>query len=196
MDLLPVFQRLGVALAIGFLIGVERGWKQRREQDGERVAGLRTYTLIGLLGGISGRVGILFDVTVLAALAIVFGGAWVYFKALETKRDRDLSVTGLVAGLLVFALGVYAQRGEIEIAAAAGVLLAGVLAFKDAAHSWLQLLRWEELRSALYIFAATFIALPLLPNTAIDPYGAIVPREIWLLTIVIASVSFVGYVSL
>lgn len=196
MDLLSIFQRLGVAVAIGFLTGVERGWKQRGEGEGARVAGLRTYTLIGLLGGVSGRLAALFDPIVLAALAAIFGLAWAYFKALETQRDNDLSITGLVAGLLVFALGAYAQRGDMHVAAAAGVLLAGVLAFKDAAHSWLRLLTWEELRSALLIFAATFIALPLLPNQALDPYGALVPRDIWLLTIVIAAVSFLGYVSL
>ena len=196
MDVLDLFQRLGLALAIGFLIGVERGWKSRGAEDESRVAGLRTYTLIGLLGGVSGLIGALFGPVVLAALALSFSLAWLVYKAWETLRDGDLSITGLVAGLIVFALGAYAARGSLAIAAAAGVALVSVLAFKSALHDWLARLTWPEIRSALLILAATFIALPLLPDRALDPYGAFNPREIWLLTIVIAGASFAGYVAL
>ncbi|MDD1610434.1 MAG: MgtC/SapB family protein [Methylococcaceae bacterium] len=54
MTELENFKLLGVALAIGLLIGLERGWRARDRVEGMRVAGLRTYGLIGLLGGLSG----------------------------------------------------------------------------------------------------------------------------------------------
>ena len=56
MDPLELFQRLAIGLAIGLLIGVERGWKERENPEGERTAGLRTFALAGLLGGIWGAV--------------------------------------------------------------------------------------------------------------------------------------------
>ena len=75
------------------------------------------------------------------------------------------------------------------------VTLVGLLAFKDALHDWLDKVTWKELRSALLILAATAIALPLLPDRTIDPWDAINPRELWLLTIFVAGASFAGYVA-
>jgi uncharacterized membrane protein (DUF4010 family) len=71
----------------------------------------------------------------------------------------------------------------------------GLLAFKDALHNWLDKVTWKELRSALIILGATFIALPLLPDRTIDIWEAINPRELWLLTILVAGASFAGYVA-
>ncbi len=196
METAEIFQRLGLALAIGFLVGVERGWKQRAAEDESRVAGLRTYTLIGLLGGVAALLGGLMTPIAFAALALVFGLAWTLFKFLETQRDGDLSVTGLVAGILTFALGAYAVTGDMRAAAAGGVVLVLALAFKTAMHEWLGALTWSELRSALLILAASFVALPVLPDRAIDPWGAVNPSELWRYTILIAGVSFAGYVAL
>lgn len=196
MEEIEIFQRLGLAAAIGFLVGVERGWKHRFAEDETRVAGLRTHTLIGLLGGVSGLLAAHLGVAAFAALAIIFGLAWSGYKFYETWRDEDISVTGLIAGLLTFALGAYVMMGEMRVAAAAGVLLVALMAFKQAMHGWLKTLTWEELRSALFILVATYIALPLLPDRALDPYGAFNPRELWLLTIVIAAAGFAGYLAL
>jgi uncharacterized membrane protein (DUF4010 family) len=196
MDVLDLFQRLGLALGIGFLIGVERGWKQRFAEEGERVAGVRTYTLIGLLGGVAGLLAAHLGAGAFIAIVLVFGIGWTAYKLWETWIDADISVTGTVAGLLVFALGAYAALGSMPTAAAAAVAMVAILAFKDAAHDWVRVLTWTEIRSALAILAATLIALPLLPDRPLDPMGAFNPRELWLLTIVIAGAGFGGYVAL
>lgn len=193
--LLDIFQRLTVALGIGFLVGVERGWKHRDAPEGSRAAGLRTHAVIGLLGGVSGAMLPHLGQVGFAALALAFAGAFITFKVLESLRDKDLSVTGTIAGLLVYALGAYSMWGDLRVTAAAGVTLVGLLAFKEALHAWLEKLTWKELRSALLILAATAIALPLLPDRAVDPWGAVNPRELWLLTILVAGASFAGYVA-
>ncbi|MBC7769441.1 MAG: MgtC/SapB family protein [Phycisphaerales bacterium] len=193
--LIDMFQRLAMALGIGFLVGVERGWQHREAPEGSRAAGLRTYAVIGLMGGVSGAMLPAIGQIGFAALALAFAGAFVTFKVRESQRDNDISVTGTIAGLLVFALGAYAMWGDLRVAAAVGVALAGLLAFKDALQGWLDSITWKELRSALLILAASAIALPLLPNQAIDPWGAINPRELWLLTILVAGASFAGYVA-
>lgn len=192
---LDLFQRLAMALAIGFIVGVERGWTHRDAAEGSRAAGLRTHALIGLFGGISAALTPAIGAAGFAALTIAFAATFLCFKVLESQRDDDISVTGAIAGLLVFALGAYAVLGDTGIAAASGVALVGLLAFKSALHAWLDKLTWVELRSALLILAATAIALPLLPDRALDPWGAIRPRELWLLTILVAGASFAGYVA-
>ncbi|HEX5665690.1 MAG TPA: MgtC/SapB family protein, partial [Hyphomicrobium sp.] len=72
MDTLELFQRLGVALAIGFLIGLERGWKARNEPEGGRSAGLRTHALGGLLGGVWGALALTRENDGLIAIALAF----------------------------------------------------------------------------------------------------------------------------
>ena len=54
MELQELATRLGLALALGFVIGLERGWRERDEGEGQRAAGIRTFSLIGLLGGLFG----------------------------------------------------------------------------------------------------------------------------------------------
>lgn len=193
--LIHLFQRLALAFGIGFLIGVERGWRHRDAPEGTRAAGLRTHAVIGLLGGVCGALLPFVGHVGFAALTLAFAAALIAFKLRESEQDNDISVTGTIAALLVFALGAYAMWGDLIVAAAAGVTLAGVLAFKEALHTWLEKLTWKELRSALLILAATAIALPLLPDRTVDMWGAINPRELWLLTILVAGASFAGYVA-
>ncbi|HYD71659.1 MAG TPA: DUF4010 domain-containing protein [Candidatus Binatia bacterium] len=193
--LLDLFQRLGMALGIGFLVGVEREWKHRDAAEGARAAGVRTHAIIGLMGGISAAMLPAIGQIGFAALAVAFAAALILFKLRETEIDNDISVTGTIASLLVFALGAYAVVGSVTVAGASGVALAGLLAFKQSIHGWVDKLTWKELRSALLILAATAIALPLLPDRTIDIWGAINPRELWLLTILVAGASFAGYVA-
>lgn len=193
--LLDLFQRLAMALGIGFLVGVERGWKHRDAPDQSRAAGLRTHAIIGLTGGIAAALMPQTGQTGFAAMALIVGSAIIVFKVRESERDHDMSMTGTIAALLVFALGAYSVLGDLAIAAAAGVALVGLLAFKEGLHGWLDKLTWKELRSALLILAATAIALPLLPDRTIDPWDAINLRELWLLTILVAGASFAGYVA-
>lgn len=193
--LIEMFQRLGVALGVGFLVGVERGWKHRDAPEGARAAGLRTYAVLGLMGGTAGALTPMTGAVGFAAITLAVAAAFIVFKVRESIADKDLSVTGTLAGLLVYALGVYAMWGDLRVAAAVGVTLVGLLAFKDALHDWLDRVTWRELRSALIILGASAVALPLLPDQAIDPWGAINPRELWLLTILVAGASFAGYIA-
>jgi uncharacterized membrane protein (DUF4010 family) len=195
MDQDELFRRLAVALAIGLLIGLERGWQLREEAEGERTAGLRTFALTGLLGGICGALSSLSSPLVLAAALLSFAGAFTLFSWLEATSDNDFSVTGVVAALLTFVLGAYAVLGNQTVAVAAAVAMAILLALKKPLHTWLRQLSWPEIRAVLILLAMSFLLLPLLPDRTIDPWGTLNPAEIWLLAILIAGVSFGGYVA-
>lgn len=189
--------RLAAALAIGLLVGIERGWQDRDAPPGSRTAGIRTYGLSGFLGALlavlSGPLGgpLLFGFGFFA-FALVF--AW--FKTREAEHDQDFSVTGVIAALVVFALGGLCMVGDPIAAAAGGVATAGLLASREVLHRLLARLSWGELRSALLLLAMTVIVLPLLPDRAIDPFGGVNPREIWLFTVLTAAISFAGYAAI
>ncbi|MDY0884646.1 MgtC/SapB family protein [Dongia soli] len=195
MSELELFHRLGAALAIGLLIGLERGWKAREAGEGERTAGLRTFALTGLMGGISGAIAAAASPLLLAPALVVFAAAFILFSWREARAQGDLGATTVVAGLLTFLLGAYAVLGDLHVAVAAAVAMAVLLALKKPLHSWIEKLTWPEIRAVLILLAMSFLFLPLLPDRKIDPWQTINPAEIWLLAILIAGLSFAGYVA-
>ena len=192
--------RLTIALGIGLLVGVERGWKTRTMTPGSRAAGIRTFTLCGLLGGVIAALAQWAGPGAGAGLIIGFGFA-VYatvFTVLQRDADRaagSFSGTTILAGLLTFALGALAVAGDSRVAAAAAVAMTGVLAVRTEMHAWIERITWPELRSALVLLAMSFIILPVLPDTAVGASPGVNPREVWLVAIALAGVSFLGYVA-
>ena len=197
MDIQELLSRFAVALGVGLLIGLERGWRLRDEAPGSRAAGIRTFAISGLLGGIVGALamsaggataggGLIVGIG-FAAYAAVFG----WFSHAENRAEGTFSATTAVAGMVTFALGAYALMGDMRAAAAGGVVTAGLLAGRENLHGWVARITWQELRSGLVLLAMTFVALPLVPNEAL--IGGINPREIWLIAIALAGVSFLGY---
>ena len=188
--------RLGLALSIGLLVGLERGWRERDEPAGSRTAGIRTYGISGLLGGLFGALAQAFgQAYLLAAGFLGFAAVFAWFKFREALHDEEFSVTAVIVGMCVFALGALAVAGDFRVAAAGGAGLAAVLASREMLHGLLRKLSWVELRSALILAVMTAIVLPLLPDRTVDPWGGLNPREIWFFTVLIAAISFLGYVA-
>lgn len=189
--------RLVVALGIGLIVGIERGWRQREEQAGGRTAGVRTFAIIGILGGLMGALSMSAGSSApWIAGMIVLTAAFGVFSYREGKAENDFSVTGVVVAMTVFALGVLAVVGDVRTAGAVGVILVVVLASREHLHRAVARLTWVELRSALLLLAMTAVVLPLLPDRPIDPLGALNPRELWLLMILTGAVSYAGYAAL
>ncbi len=189
--------RLGLALAIGLLIGLERGWRERDAPDRSRTAGIRTYGISGLLGGIFAALAqSLNAVSVLIAGLLGFTAVLAFYKAREAVYDEDFSVTSVMAGLAVFALGALAVVGDSTAAAGAAAALAALLASREILHGLLKRLTWVELRSALILAVMTAIVLPLLPNRTVDPWGGLNPWEIWFFTVLTAAISYLGYIAI
>ncbi len=118
-----IYFRFGVALAIGLVIGIERGWRDRDGPPGSRTAGIRTFALAGLLGAVSAAVARdMAAPLVFIALLIAFTSVFAWFKVREADEDNDFSVTSVVAALLVFTLGAYCVVGSPQTAAAAASL--------------------------------------------------------------------------
>lgn len=192
----PLIARLGLALAIGLLVGLERGWRERDAPDRSRTAGIRTFGISGLLGGNLAALAEALDaVSVLVGGFIAFAAIFAWYKAREAAHDQDFSVTSVMAGLGVFALGALCVAGDYRVACAGGAALAAVLASREVLHGLLRRLTWIELRSALILAVMTAIVLPLLPNRTMDPWGGFNPWEVWFLTVLMASISFAGYVA-
>lgn len=188
---------VAIALAIGLLVGSERGWHRRNHSEGSRVAGIRTFTLLALLGALvttaaqywrSEMAVILAGIVFLpASLLLVVG----YQRA--ANQQNDLSITTEVAAMLVYWLGVIAVAGLPLLAAACGVILALLLHLKGPLHEWLRILDQRELLGTLQFLLLSVVMLPLLPDRHFGPWNALNPREIWWMVVLIAGLSLAGY---
>lgn len=200
MDFENLLSRVAVSLGMGLLIGLERGWRRREAERGQRAAGIRTFAVSGLLGGITGAIALSLDnATAIAGglvLASGFAAHALVIAAFCREENRALgtySATTVVAAMLTFALGAYALVGDLRVAAAGAVAAAAILALREELHGWVETITWPELRSGLVLLAMSFIALPIMPAEPIGPFGGVNPREVWLIAIVLACVSFIGY---
>ncbi len=197
---LDLVRRLAVATLVGLLVGIERGWRERKAHGGTRTAGIRTFTLIGFLGGIVGLIARTLEDKIGGGLLVgvvflTFAALFAWYRMRENIDDKSFGFTTVAAAMVTFMLGVYALLGDQNIAAAAGVAVMVILAVREQLHGILAKVTWNELRAAIILLAMTFLALPFIPDRGFGPYGGINPRQVWLLALVLAAVSFLGYVA-
>lgn len=184
---------LALSLAVGLLIGIERGWTMRRAPAGARVAGIRTFAILGLFGGltglaIDGRMAapalVLFAA---AALAILLG----YWG--DMSRSRHVSATSTLAALITLTLGAAATGGHPAVASIGAGAVVILLASRKALHAALAYTSDADLKALLRLVVVVFVILPLLPDAGLGPYG-LNPRRIWFVVVICGSISFAGYV--
>ena len=192
-ELPPGAAGLVAALAVGLVIGLERGWHDRELPEGGRVAGLRTFALTGLLGGVLGHLQPDFGawplLGALLGLALLLTVSYVR----NAELSGNLSATTPVAMLLTLVLGAFAAHGNITLALSAAVIGAVLLDLKPTLHGWLRLIDHRELTASLQLLVLSMVILPYLPNTGLGPYAALNPYQLWWAVILIAGLSLTGH---
>ena len=193
MTELQNFEYVGIALAIGLLIGLERGWHARMRSEGMRIAGFRTYGLIAtlgcLLGLISKQTSIVLIGIAFLALSVILLAA--YSKSLS--KIEDYSITSMMAALICFTLGMLTAFGHATLASATAVLITLLLGFKPVLHGWINKLEQHELEATLKLLLISVVMLPILPNRGMGPWNVFNPFLIWWLVVLIAGISYLGY---
>ena len=178
------------ALGIGLLIGTER---ERRKGTGPNRSpmGIRTFTTASLLGAVSLTLG---GSMLLAALTIAVAGLSAI--AYRLNQEQDPGLTTEVALLFTLLLGGLAMR-EPAMASGLAVILTILLAVRTLLHRFVStVLSEDELNDALILAAAALVLLPLAPDTYLGPFNALNPRTIWMIVILIMTISATGYISL
>jgi len=187
--------RLSVALFAGLLVGTERGWQRRKAAEGERAAGIRTFGLIGLAGGLWALLGVRLGELVLGLAVVALGALLAVVYWLQVRERHEYGVTTEVAALVTFALGAVAVEGHLVAAAAGAVVTAFLLGFKPPLHGALQKISGIELRGALKLLLVSVVVLPVLPDRGYGPWDALNPYTIWWMVVLIAGIGFVGYIA-
>ena len=197
MDDLDLFKRLGMALAIGLLLGAERGWQMRLAPEGSRIAGIRSFALIGILGGawalLAQEVGELAMAVAFAAFAALVIAA--HLMHLRRFPDEQ-GITTEIAALLTFCLGALSVRGHQMPAAAVAVVAVTLLSLKETLHHLVERIEAAELKAATKLLLISVVVLPVLPNQGFGPGEILNPYRLWLIVVLIAGISFVGYLAM
>ena len=129
--------------------------------------------------------------TLVPVAGLVFAGYWLVTKA----QPGSFGLTTEIAAVVVCLLGAMTMLGHRELAIGLGVVTAAVLAYKQPLHGLVAKLGWDDVFAGVRLLIATFIILPLLPDRTLDPWDALNPYKLWLLVILISSLSLVGYVA-
>jgi uncharacterized membrane protein (DUF4010 family) len=182
---------LTLAVAIGLLIGFERGWQLREEPPGQRVAGIRTFAVLGLFGGLLGIVGDRPVALLCAAGAVI---TLLVGHAFDMRQTRVVSATGAIAAMLTLLLGTLATRGEMVLASTGAALLVALLAGRKALHALIRASNEDEVQALVRLVLMALLVLPLLPDTGLGPYASLNPRRLWFVVVIVGGLSFAGYV--
>lgn len=189
---LTPYAEVGLAFALGLLIGVERGWSHRLEPDGTRVAGIRTFALLGLAGGIAGQVSVQVSPLLGAVVLIAAVGALLIGYA-RAAAVGDLSATTTVVGVITLGLGVLAAAGDLVLASVLAAVTTLVLAQRQRLHDFLGRLSEPELQAIARFGLIALAILPLLPDRSFGPLNAWNPRQIWMVVVLVSGLSLLGY---
>ncbi|WP_245647626.1 MgtC/SapB family protein [Novosphingobium lentum] len=178
------------ALLGGLIVGLERGWRQRDARDGTRVSGVRSFGLLGLAGGIAG----LLPNVVAAALVLGVAALLAVGYRLSARSDA-LSATTAIAGILTVAIGLVAVRQSATVALGAAGACFILLSARRSLHGLLKGLTETEIEAVARFLLVALVVLPLLPDAQFGPYDAWNPRKIWMVVVLVAALSFAGYVA-
>jgi uncharacterized membrane protein (DUF4010 family) len=182
-----------IAALGGAAVGLERQWSGHAEGPTARFAGIRTFTMLGAVGGLSGW---MWNGGLTALAAILFAGAVTIIAAAYVASSRqDIDGTTEVAALVVLAGGLLAGTGGVAVASGIFALVTLLLIEKSRLHALVQRIDDAGLRSGVRFAVMALVILPLLPEAPYGPLGGVRPRELWTLVLFFSGLSFAGYVA-
>lgn len=191
---ISLFVRFGVALLIGFLIGMQREFSYVRPEE-EHPAGIRTFALMGMLGcGGAYASAVLVSPWPFVAVLLVVG---IFFAVTHyvASTHGQIGLTTEISAIIAVLCGALAYWNQLTLAVALGVATTALLSFKPEMHDFAHRITREDLYATLKFAVITAIILPVLPNRTFGPppFNVLNPFTVWLLVIFISGISFIGY---
>jgi uncharacterized membrane protein (DUF4010 family) len=181
---LGIFEKLGLALGLGLLIGLQR------ERAQEPLAGIRTFPLITLLGAVCALLGgwaVVAGLLGVAALAVAG-------HIVESRHGAEhRGLTTEVAVILMYGVGAYLVLGDTAVAVAVGGVAALLLHWKRPLHTFVQRIGENDVTAIMRFALITLVILQVLPNRTYDPYDVLNPHQIWLMVVLIVGINLGGY---
>lgn len=189
---LALLIRFGIALGLGMLIGLQREWSDTK------IAGIRTYPIIALLGAVAASLSPEGSIWLLAGGLVALTILTVLGNWLKTRSDELVTEPGLtteMAMLLVFLLGAMVVLGDPVHALVLSGAVAVLLQLKGPLHATVRRLGDHDFKAITQFILISLVILPLLPSRDFGPYDVLNPREIWWMVVLIVGLGLAGYLA-
>jgi uncharacterized membrane protein (DUF4010 family) len=190
---LEVVKSIVLALLLGSVIGLQREHVRLREEH-QKFAGIRTFTLISLLGALAVYISELTVAWLFGAITILYILFVIAAYMLESHIAKDIGATTEVASIITFIIGALCALGHIYTPVFITITTASILALKDVLHKFAHRVNEQEIYSTLKFAILAFIILPLLPDKGYGPFGVFNPFYFMLMVVLILGISFVAYI--
>ena len=181
---------LGIAFGLGLLVGLQR------EKANSELAGVRTFTLIAILGVLAGFLSRDYqNPFILPVLGVALTSLLVAANFIKIKvfTNPDVGQTTEVAALLMFAIGAYLVMGDRVLGIVIGVSMSVLLYVKERLHGFINRLQEKDLSAIMTFAGISLVVLPILPNKTYGPYNVLNPQNILLMITLIVGLSVLGY---
>ena len=189
MDTTKVFLDLALSLGVGLLVGLQR------ERVGSSIAGIRTFPLIALAGTVAATLPAPVNTWAVVAGLLAVVGLGMMGNWSRARGQARPGVTTEAAMILMFFVGALVVFGPRSAAVAVGAAAAVLLHAKRVLHRFTRRLDEADLRAIMQFAVISLIILPVAPNRAYGPFGALNPQKIWLLVVFIVAISLAAYVA-
>lgn len=190
MEGIEVFYRLGLALGLGLLVGLER------EYAAKPLAGIRTFPLITLGGAVTALAANEFGGWVVAAGIVALAALLLVGSIAGTqKAEHDPGVTTEAAAMLMFVIGVVVMAGYMAVGVVVGGIAAVLLHWKQPLHDFVTKIGPKDFTALIRLVIIALIILPLLPDEAYGPWDAFNPFRMWLLVVLVVAITLAAYVA-
>jgi uncharacterized membrane protein (DUF4010 family) len=183
------FAKLGIALALGLLVGMQR------ERTDSRLAGIRTFPLITILGTIAGLLALRLGGWIVAAGFVSLAVIVIMSDRTSAELPSNPGITTEVAALLMFGLGAYLVPGYTSVAVVLAGTIAVLLHLKPEMHALAKKLGDTDFKAIMQFVLVTLVILPVLPNREFGPFDILNPFKIWLMVVLIVGISLGGYLA-
>jgi uncharacterized membrane protein (DUF4010 family) len=175
----PIAVKMGVAIGIGMLVGMEREWSNKD-------VGVRSFAIVALLGMLASVIGPTVSIAALVGVLLLIAA----MNARSILADRTLEITTSAALLVNYLLGVLVGLGHIFTPVAGAIVMTMLLAWKTELSRFAGGLLPSEIRSAVLLGLIGFVIYPVLPKRYIDPWQLFNPSDAWISVIAIAGIGF------
>ena len=197
MNSADLFLRFGIALAIGFMIGLQREYAFQTAKR-ELVAGERTLALMGIVGALAAMAAeVLASPLAFFIIILVVGGFTAIAYYLEGLQGK-IGLTTEIAVLITILCGALCYWNYLSLAAAIGIATTVLLSLKLETDRLVQALTRQDIFATLQLAVISIIILPILPNRSLlpAPFDVMNPFKIWLMVVFISGINFLGYISI
>lgn len=190
-ELAQPVEAFATSLAIGLLIGMER------ERRPDSAAGLRTFSLVAMLGCLFALLGEASGgAWMLAVGLLVVAGAMIASNFSTRQEEQYRGFTSEAAIIVTYGLGAAVWFGYGKLAVMLAIATTVLLYFKAELKQFSLRTTSRDINSILQFAVLSFVILPILPSTDFGPYNAINPRQVWWMVVLISGLALAGYLAL